>query len=68
MLAKGEKGSRDCLRPRTWVKAKAAPNLQNRKWLNFQDKIEWKPEVSKLKLAVIVHITTHDAIRPETLP
>jgi len=50
------------------VKARAAPNLQNRKWLNFQDKIERKPEVSKLKLAVIVHIATHDAIRPETLP
>jgi hypothetical protein len=30
------------------VKAKAAPNLQNRKWLNFQDKIDRKSKVSKL--------------------
>jgi hypothetical protein len=30
------------------VKAKAAPNLQNRKWLNFQEEIEWKSKVSKL--------------------
>jgi hypothetical protein len=29
------------------VKAKAAPNFQNRKWLNFQDKIERKSKVSK---------------------
>jgi len=30
------------------VKAKAAPNSQNRKWLNFQDKIDRKSKVSKL--------------------
>lgn len=29
-------------------KAIAAPNLQNRKWLNFQDKIDRKSKVSKL--------------------
>jgi hypothetical protein len=29
------------------VKAKAAPNLENRKWLNFQDKIDRKLKVSK---------------------
>jgi len=30
------------------VKARAAPNLQNRKWLNFQDKIDRKSKASKL--------------------
>jgi hypothetical protein len=30
------------------VKAKAAPNLENRKWLNFQGKIDRKSKVSKL--------------------
>lgn len=29
------------------VKARSAPNLGNRKWLNFQDKIDGKSEVSK---------------------
>src|ERR1700758_4115225 len=30
------------------VKAKAAPNLQTRKWLNFQEKIDRKSKVSKV--------------------
>jgi len=30
------------------VKARGAPNLENRKWLNLQGKIDRKSEVSKL--------------------
>jgi len=48
MLAKGEKSFHHFLRPTHEVKAKAAPNLQNRKWLNFQAKIERKSKVSKV--------------------
>jgi hypothetical protein len=48
MLAKGEKGFQYRLRPTHEVKAKAAPNLQNRKSLNCQEKIDRKSKVSKL--------------------
>jgi hypothetical protein len=37
-----------CLSATCGIKARPAPNLQNRKWLNFQDKIDRKSKVSKL--------------------
>ena len=37
-----------CLSATSGMKARPAPNLQNRKSLNFQEKIEWKSKVSKL--------------------
>jgi hypothetical protein len=37
-----------CLSPTCGIKARPAPNLQNRKSLNFQEKIERKSKVSKL--------------------
>ena len=49
MLAKGEKRFFTTAFALTHeVKAKAAPNSQNRKSLSFQEKIEWKSKVSKL--------------------
>jgi hypothetical protein len=37
-----------CLSAICGIKARPAPNLQNRKSLNFQEKIDWKSKVSKL--------------------
>src|SRR5260370_26572977 len=54
-----------CLSATCRIKARPAPNLQNRKSLNFQDKIDRKSKVSKLRRAAIVKIATHDAIWPE---
>ena len=41
-------GLEHCLSATYGIRARPAPNLQDRKWLNFQDKIDRKSKVSKL--------------------
>jgi hypothetical protein len=45
-----------CLSAISGIKARPAPNLQNRKLLNFQEKIERKSKVSKLSAVESVEI------------
>ena len=47
MRAKGEPKVLNTALRYTWDKARTAPNVQNRKSLNFQDKIDGKSKVSK---------------------
>lgn len=49
MLAKSEKRFATAFALTHEVKARATPNLQNRKLLNFQDKFDGKSKVSKLE-------------------